>query len=120
MGTVLAVTVFAVLASARTFRETGDRTADPPQELLKLAGCRRHRRGGVYLAPSEPTIRRMVHALDADAADAQVSAWLREQVVIAEIATSAQGGKDAQNVAAVAMDGKTVRNTLGPHRSARQ
>jgi len=73
---VLAVTVFAVLSGARNFREAGDRAADLPQELLALAGCRIHPATGRYVAPSEPTIRRVAHSIDADAADEVVCALL--------------------------------------------
>jgi hypothetical protein len=54
IGGVLAVTVFAVLAGARNFREAGDRAADLPRELLALAGCRLHPLTGRYVVPSEP------------------------------------------------------------------
>lgn len=74
IGSLLAVTVFAVLAGARNFREAGDRAADLPQQLLALAGCRINPVTGRYVAPSEPTIRRVAHDIDADAADAQVCA----------------------------------------------
>lgn len=50
-----------------------------PQRLLRLAGARLHPLSGRYVAPSEPTIRRLAHTIDADAADAQVGAWLRGQ-----------------------------------------
>lgn len=115
MGTVLAVTVFAVLAGARNFREAGDRAADLPQELLALAGCRRHPRTGCPVVPSEPTIRRIAHDIDADAADAQVCAWLREQAAAAAIARDSDAAETGEHaLIGVAMDGKTVRNTVGP------
>lgn len=34
-----------------------------------MAGCRRHSLTGCYVAPSESTIRRVAHEIDADAAD---------------------------------------------------
>lgn len=115
LGAVLAVTVFAVLAGARNFREAGDRAADLPQELLALAGCRMHPVTGRYVPPSEPTIRRVVHDIDADAADEQVCRWLREQVQAAAIAAGAgTGDAGERGLSGVAMDGKTVRNTVAP------
>jgi DDE_Tnp_1-associated len=63
IAAVLTVTVFAVLAGARNYRQIGDAVADLPQELLTLAGVRRHRRGGRCQPPSEPTIRRVVEGM---------------------------------------------------------
>lgn len=112
---VLAVTVFAVLAGARNFREAGDRAADLPQELLALAGCRLHPLTGLYLAPSEPTIRRVAHDIDADAADEQVCRWMREHAAAATLARAAGAGEGGDHgLIGVAMDGKTVRNTVAP------
>jgi predicted transposase YbfD/YdcC len=115
IGSVLAVTVFAVLAGARNFREAGDRAADLPQELLALAGCRRYPLTGRYVAPSEPTIRRIAHEIDAAAADELVCRWLRGQAAAAALARSASAAEgDNHGLIGVAMDGKTVRNTVAP------
>ncbi|WP_190814853.1 ISAs1 family transposase [Saccharopolyspora pogona] len=118
VGSVLAVTVFAALAGAGNFREAGDRAADLPQELLVLAGCRRHLLTGRYVAPSESTIRRVAHDIDADAADEQVCRWLREQAAAAALARGVDvaGGDDhgPEGLVGVAMDGKTLRNTVAP------
>lgn len=111
VGSVLAVTVFAALAGAGNFREAGDRAVDLPQKLLALAGCRRHLLTGCYVVPSESTIRRVAHEIDADAADAQVCRWLREQAAAAALARGADGD---QGLVGVAVDGKTVRNTVAP------
>jgi predicted transposase YbfD/YdcC len=115
IGAVLAVTVFAVLAGARNFREAGDRVADLPQELLALAGCRLHPLTGRYVVPSEPTIRRVAHGIDADAADQQVCRWMRERAAAVAVAmTSAAAPAGDHGLIGVAMDGKTVRNTIAP------
>jgi predicted transposase YbfD/YdcC len=119
IGSVLAVTVFAALAGAGNFREAGDRAVDLPQELLALAGCRRHLLTGCYVAPSEATIRRVAHEIDADAADEQVCRWVRERVQEHAVATTvlaAHAGANAggSDLVGVAVDGKTVRNTIAP------
>jgi predicted transposase YbfD/YdcC len=115
VGSVLAVTVFAALAGAGSFREAGDRAADLPQELLALAGCRRHLLTGRCVAPSEATIRRVAHDIDADAADEQVCRWLREQAGAAALARGVDAAEsDDHGLVGVAMDGKTVRNTVAP------
>jgi predicted transposase YbfD/YdcC len=111
--------VFAVLAGARNFREAGDRAADLPQELLALAGCRTDPVTGRYVAPSEATIRRLAHDIDADGADEQVCRWMREQAAAAAIAqgrgtTGADDHGLIGGLIGVAMDGKVVRNTVAP------
>ena len=117
IGTVLTVMVFAVLAGARNFREIGDRAADLPQELLALAECPTHSLTGQYIAPSEPTMRRLAHDIDADAADARVCAWIHAEAITAAIARSTadtHGGGAVGKRVAVAMDGKVIRNTIAP------
>jgi hypothetical protein len=116
IGAVLTVMVFAVLAGARNFREIADRACDLPQELLAVAGCPTHAVTGRSVAPSEPTMRRMAHDIDADAADARICAWMHAEAMAAAIAGStgqAQGGAVGKLVA-VAMDGKVIRNTIVP------
>ncbi|WP_190822598.1 transposase family protein [Saccharopolyspora pogona] len=121
IGAVLSVMVFAVLAGARNFREIADQAVDLPV-LLAAAGCRLHPVTGRYVVPSEPTMRRLAHDIDADAADARVCQWMREQAMAAAFARRADGssgsgeGADA-GVVAVAMDGKVVRNTIAPSRA---
>lgn len=115
IGTVLAVTVFAALAGARNFRECGDRAADLPPELLELAGCRQDPVSGRHVAPSEPTLRRVAHDIDADAADERVCAWLRRRAAVPAVTDGGAGHDgDGERLVAVAMDGKTVRNSAAP------
>ena len=118
IGTVLTVMVFAVLAGARSFREIGDRAADLPQELLGLAGCPARSLTGRYIAPSEATMRRIAHDIDANAADQRVCAWMHTEATAAAIAGSTGDAGDAdgavRELVAVAMDGKVIRNTIAP------
>ena len=117
IGAVLSVMVFAVLAGARNFREIADQAVDLPAELLATTGCRRHPLTGRYVVPSEATIRRVAHGIDADATDARVCRWMREQATVAAIARRAGGAAGVvadSGLVAVAMDGKVVRNTIAP------
>jgi len=119
IGAVLTVMVLAVLAGARNFREIADRGAEVPSDLLAVAGCRVHPVTGDHMVPSAATIRRVAHGIDADAADARVSAWLRTQALARTIAQDAAGkpadtGDPTDPLVAVAMDGKTIRNTIAP------
>jgi len=93
---VLAVAVLTVLGGAANFREIGDQAADLPQPVLALTGARFDRRTGRYTPASGPTVRRLICAIDAEAADRLLCAW------IAQHATSGMLG-------ALAIDGKVVR-----------
>jgi DDE_Tnp_1-associated/Transposase DDE domain len=99
LATILTVAVFAVLAGAKTYREVGDRVADLPQPLLTLAGARSCPALGVREAPSGSTIRRVLIAVDADASDRVVGAWLSSLIA-----------SDGMGLLGLAMDGKVVRN----------
>ena len=99
MATILAVAVFAVLAGAKTYRQVGDRVADLPQPLLALAGARSCPALGVVQAPSGSTIRRVLIAVDGDAADRVVGSWLASLL-----------DPDRSALLGLAMDGKTVRD----------
>jgi hypothetical protein len=113
IGTVLTVMVLAVLAGARNFREIADRAAELPPQVLALAVCRIHPVSGVHVTPSKATIGRIAHAIDADAADQRVGAWLRAEAMATAIAKEADR-ETPEGLIAVAMDGKTVRNTCLP------
>lgn len=86
---ILAVSVTAVLAGARSFAAIGSWAGDlPAQDLARL---------GVGSAPEESTLRKLFARLDADKLDELIGAfvWTRTAVV---------GGRRV-----LAVDGKTVR-----------
>lgn len=113
IGAVLTVMALAVLAGARNFREIADRGSELPPDLLTLAGCRVRPMTGEHVIPSTATIRRVAHGIDADAADEQVSAWLRTEALARAIAQDT-AGDPIDTLVAVAVDGKTIRNTIEP------
>lgn len=92
---VLAVGVCAVLAGARTFVAIAEWAHDLPVGVrVGLGLCRK--------VPSESTIRRVLQAVDAEALDAALSAWL--------------GARSAASVPVrqvIAIDGKTARGARG-------
>ena len=92
-ASVFAVATCAILAGADGFRAIGEWAQSLSQENLQRLGCRFSERNRRYEAPSEPTIRRSLQSVDAQALDAVINQWLGEQVRI--------------NVLAV--DGKAVR-----------
>jgi predicted transposase YbfD/YdcC len=59
-------------------------------------------------------MRRMAHDIDADAADRRVGAWLHAQATAAAIGGSEGTPRRVEDLVAVAMDGKVIRNTIAP------
>jgi predicted transposase YbfD/YdcC len=97
---VLAIAVCAVLAGACTFTAIAEWARDLPVGVRVRLGLRR-------IAPSESTIRRILQAVDAQALDAVLSAWLA--------ARSATPGRDAGPARRmIAIDGKSARGAHGP------
>jgi predicted transposase YbfD/YdcC len=95
---VLAVAVVATLAGAKNYAEMGRRAADLSQELLAKLGAKWDYFNGVYLAPSESTLRRVLEDVDADQLDTAVGAWLFERA-----------HRDPDGELVIAVDGKVLR-----------
>ena len=94
--TVLAVAVCAVLSGARSFLAIADWAQSLPQDLLKRLGCRRRNDDSIErIPPSEPTIRRTLESIDADALDRVLHDFLQRHGL----------GR------AIAIDGKTLRGS---------
>lgn len=76
---MLLIAAAAVAAGARSFVAIGEWVADAPQRVLALLGARRDRRAGLYRAPDETTLRRVLQSVDADAVDATLrgTCWPR-------------------------------------------
>ena len=89
--TVLAIAVCAALSGARGFTAVADWAKSLSSETLRKLGSERHE------PPSEPTIRRVLQAIDAPAFDARIGEWVITQAPLA--------GK------ALAVDGKTLRGS---------
>jgi len=87
--TVVALAVCAAVAGARSFAAIAQWAQGLSAEALRRLGATRR------TPPSEPTIRRVLQAVDADALDAQLGPWL--------LRVAAPAG------AAVSVDGKTLR-----------
>ena len=92
---VLAVAVCAVLAGHRGFRAIADFAASLTQDVLARLDTRRCPHTGRRVAPSEPTLRRTLERVDADALDRALGQFLAPL-------TSAK---------VVAVDGKTLRGS---------
>ncbi len=74
-----------------------------PQEALRRCGIRYNTRLGRHVPPSHKTIKRTIRAIDAEAADAQMCAWLRAEAAAGRL-----------NWRHIAIDGKTVRGAVRP------
>ncbi len=85
---VLGIAVCAVICGARSYRAIGDWAKGLRVEDLKRFGSKREK------PPSEPTIRRVLQAIDTEEFDLKLGQWLLGQQVLA--------GK------AIAIDGKTL------------
>lgn len=94
---VLAMTVAAVLAGARSFTAIGEWVADQGQDVMKQLGAAGSER------PSESTIRRVLTSVDGQVLDQLIGAfvWTRSAVI------------DQRRV--IAIDGKTIRGARSRH-----
>ena len=72
---VIAVAIAARLAGCDSFTAIGEWAASRPQRVLKALGCPRHKRAGIYVAPSEKTVRRVSGLADHDLADDLLCGW---------------------------------------------
>jgi predicted transposase YbfD/YdcC len=106
---VLAVAVCAVLAGARSFTAIGEWAADAPSQVLAALGVRPDPLTGVVAAPDEATVRRVLIAIDGDALDAAVGAWLQSLAPVP--VPSSMSVRPPRP--AIGVDGKTLRGS-GP------
>ena len=97
---VLAVSVAAVLAGMRSFEAIAQWARECTQEELERFGCRYNPKSGQREAPSEPTIRRILQAIDVEQVDRQIGSWL--------------AGLCSSENKAVASGGKAVRGARRP------
>jgi len=98
LAVILAVIVVARLCGADSVYAAAQFAASMPQEALRRCGIRYNKRLGKYVPPSHKTIKRAVRKIDAEAADRQLCAWLRQEAAAGWL-----------NWRHIAVDGKTVR-----------
>src|SRR5680860_345739 len=100
---VLGMSVAATLAGARSVVAIGEFASDCPQPVLEALGAKYHPTKRQFIAPHTATFRRALAAVDADALDQVVGAWLLEQV---------RQGRVEQARLVLALDGKSMRGAL--------
>ncbi len=93
MISILAISVCALMSNARGFTAIAEWAKWCDQKMLARLRCRYDKGTRRYVAPSEPTIRRVLSRANADAVDAALTGWLLSR------------SKDD----AIAVDGKTIR-----------
>lgn len=97
---LLAVAATAAVSGARSFVAMGEYASELPQDGLARLGVKVSPSKGRRIAPSEPTLRRAIRDVDAEALDRAIGAWLTTQV--------RKGNIDEQKLV-IALDGKVVR-----------
>ncbi len=103
LDAILGISICAMLSGARSFVAIGQWAAKLPQDALRRFGCRYDCDQKKHIPPSEPTIRRTLQNVDAEAVDLLVGKWLYNQAEKKE--------KDAEDGVAIAIDGKTLRGS---------
>lgn len=97
LETVLSIVVCAVLCGCRSYRAIGAWSQSlSGEELIRFGSSRGY-------PPSEPTIRRVIQRIDANAFDREIGDWLLEQQLI----SSGEGLSGC----GIAIDRKTVRGS---------
>lgn len=93
-SSIVAIAICACLSGCRSFSAIGQWACNLTQELRERFRCRRCAYTGKYIAPSEPTIRRVLQKTNAEELDQMINDWL-----------------DENNGEAIAVDGKTLRGS---------
>lgn len=108
---MLTMAAAAVAAGSRSMVAIWEWAADLPQWALRELGARFDPRQDRYVAPGEATLRRALACVDGDELDIAISAWINHHAG-PDNAGPDNAGPGGQ-WAAVALDGKTLRGTVG-------
>lgn len=103
LAAILAVVAVARLSGADSAYAAAQFAQVMPQEALRRCGIRCNTRLGRHVPPGFKTIKRAIRAVDAQAADNQLCAWLRAEAAAGRL-----------NWRHIAIDGKTLRGAVRP------
>jgi predicted transposase YbfD/YdcC len=103
LAAILVVIVVARLCGANSVYAAAQFAQAMPQEALRRCGIRYNTRLGRHVPPSHKTIKRTIRKIDAEAADKQMCAWLRQEAAAGRL-----------NWRHIAIDGKSVRGAVRP------
>jgi predicted transposase YbfD/YdcC len=132
LAVILAIATLATLRGATSLVAIGEVAAELPAEALRRLCCRVSPSTKAYVAPEESTIRRTLKAVDANAVDLVVNAWIADQVSAGRLTTEqaplielaamlerdetdtedetdSDSGSGPALLPAIAVDGKTLR-----------
>ncbi|MFJ8036549.1 ISAs1 family transposase [Streptomyces sp. NPDC096032] len=109
---VLALAACGVLAGAQSLTVIAEWAADAPDHLLHRCGATLRDPDQRYLAPSEATVRRVLHRIDGDALDAATGDWLTARASASRVADQDKHPSSRLARVAVAVDGKSLRGAL--------
>jgi len=115
LGSMLAVAAAAVAAGSRSVAAVWEWAADLPQWALRMLGARFDPRRGRHVAPGEATLRRALAGVNGDELDTAISAWIIHHTGSTSAGSTSVGSTSvgSQGWPAVAVDGKTLRGTVG-------
>lgn len=74
---ILAISICAIICNAWSFAAIAEWAKRCPQNMLKRLSCRYNAKTKRYEPPSEPTIRRFLQQVDAEAVDKVLSRWFQ-------------------------------------------
>ena len=94
--TVLAIAICAMLSGGKNYRSLGEWAKRASQNLLKRLGCRYNDEEGRYIAPSEPTIRRVLKTVPAAEVEKVLNEWVKRLGL-------------EEDESAIAVDGKVLK-----------
>jgi len=93
----LALAICAVLCGARSYAAIAQWAKQRSQKQLQRLWCRHNEKKDCYEPPSEPTIRRLLQAIDAEAVDQSIYGWLSGLFCADAIAFDGKVLKGARN-----------------------
>ena len=94
-ASILAIAMCAVISGSKSFLAIGEWANRCTQNMLKRLGCYFNREKQCYVAPSEPTIRRMLQTIDVEAMEPIMNNW--------------QASLIEEETDALAVDGKVLK-----------
>jgi hypothetical protein len=97
---ILSISICAVTCGAKSFDAIAQWGQSCSEKMLKRLGCRKKPGTNIHTPPSEPTIRRFLQSVDAQAVDCAIKDWMISMM-----------GDHTD----IAVDGKTIKGARTPH-----
>lgn len=94
---IMAISICAVLYGTRSYTAIAQWTQHRTQKQLKRLWCRYDAKKEKYVPPSEPTLRRVLQSIDAEAVDKAIYGWLSSLFIGDAVAFDGKVLKGARN-----------------------